>query len=143
MTDVVVSAGDAILAKARAAVDGVTVFDAHVPSSTAAEPLPRRYAVVYPSTPERTWQDLGHTSDTYRVEWQVTSVGATRPEAEWVATRIRDGLVDERLTITGLVCDPVEHLAAQPIRWDDQVPGRVVIYGTDQYGFDATADTDA
>lgn len=139
----VITTGDAVLAIARAAVPNVTVFDAHVPKSTHAAPLPTRYAVIYPATPTRQWEDLGHTSDTYRAEWQVTTVGATRPEVEWLAWRLRDAFVDVRPVVTGLVCAPIEHLGSQAIRWDDQVPDRIVLYATDQYGFDATADTAA
>lgn len=136
-----ITPADAVLALAQAAVPATTVFDAHLPKSTAGAPLPTRYAVIYPSTPQRTWQDVGHTSDTYRVEWQVTSVATTRAEVEWLAARIRDAFVDVVPTVSGLVCEPIEHIAGQQVRWDDQVPRRVVLYVTDQYGFGATADT--
>lgn len=129
--------GDAVLALVEAAVPGVTVYDAHVPSSTATSPLPGRYVVVYPTTPQLSAEGLC-ASDTVRAEWQVTSVGATRPEAQWLAEHVRDGLVDRRPTVPGMTCAPIEHTGSQPVRWDDQVAGRVVLYATDQYGFDAT-----
>lgn len=138
MTTPVISAADAVLALVKAALPGRTVYLGHVPSSTSTNPLPTQYAVIYPQTPTRYAEDVAHRSDMVRVEWQITSVGATAPEALWIAEHARDALVDVRPDVTGLVCGPVEHLGSQPIRWDDQVAGRVVMYSTDQYGFDAT-----
>jgi hypothetical protein len=133
------SPADAVLQLVRAALDPVTVYDAKVPASTATEPLPARYAVIYPSPGMRYWEDLGHTSDCYRLTWQITSVGSTRPEAEWIAARARDSLVDVCPVVDGLLCSPVEQQSSQPVRWDDQIPGRIVMYATDQYSMEATA----
>ncbi len=134
-----VTPADAVLAMAQAAVPGVTVFDAHVPKSTEAQPLPARYVVIYPATPQLSWEDLGVTADTYRHEWQTTAVASTRPEVEWLTTRLRDAFVGNRAAVAGMDCAPIEHLGSQPVRWDDQIPSRVALYGTDQYAFDATA----
>lgn len=109
------------------------LFDAHVPANP-----PPLYAVLYPAPGLLQAYDLAHTSDCLELEWQVTSVGRTRPEVLSLAERLRDGQVDKRLAATDFVCGPISHAASQPIRWDDRIADRIVLYATDQYGAEAT-----
>lgn len=138
MSSPVVTISDLVIAVLRAALPQVTGYDAHVPSETPESPLPTRYWVLYPTPSMYSWEDLGHTSDFVRAEWQITSVGKTRAEAEWIASKTRTALVDQRPALPGFNFELIEHVSSQPIRWDDQVPGRVVLYGVDQYSCNAT-----
>lgn len=125
---------DVVLARVQAAVGAVLVYDARV-----LDKPPTKYVVVYPDPGAREAFDLGHTADHYTFRWQITAVGQNRGEAERLATQARDALVAVKLDVAGLSCGVIEHEGSQPIRWDDQIPLRAVMYGTDQYKMTATA----
>ena len=130
------SVPDAVLGMLRAAVD--PVHDGEVPKDASGQPVGDRYAVFYASPGERRHEDLGHTSDRHVHRWQVTSVGATREQAEWVAVRCRDALVDARPNAPGWVCSLIEHESSGPIRRDDDLPERALFLAVDTYSVTAT-----
>lgn len=132
---------DAVLELLTAALTGRPVYDGHVPTHTSAAPLPPRYAVLYGLLPLRRSEDIAHHSDLLWCEWQVTAVGATRPEVDWIRSRARDALVDRVLVVPGLAFEPLQHLESQPQRWDDDIPDRVALTGVDLYGCNATLTT--
>lgn len=130
------SVPDAILGQLRSAVD--PVYDGHVPVDEQGRPLTQRYAAFWPDTGSRFADDLGHTSDRYVFRWQVTSVGASREQAEWVAVRCRDAVVDQRIAVEGWRTAPVDHVSSAPIRRDDDLPGEPIFYAVDTYSLTAT-----
>lgn len=138
MTDAYVSPTDTVLAKLKAALGQMTVFDTEVPRHSVEHPLPTRYVVLYPTSPQRSHDNLAHTSDTRRNVWQTTCVGSTRPEVEWLRTKVCDALVDVVLAITGQQYNPLEHIDAQPVLPDNEIPGRVVLYGVDRFACNST-----
>lgn len=108
--------------------DDVYVFDGLVPP----EP-PHRYAVVYADTGTLNALAVCSISDSATYRWQVTSVGRDALEARWIATRIKDGIVDQKLSATGWSCGQIEHnYGGFPAR-DEQVMDRPVVYLIDQY----------
>lgn len=131
------SVPDAIVGLTRAAVDPAVLYDGHVPK----DPATTRYAVIYINTGQAGWGDVGHTSDQYEFRWQVTAVGATREQAAWVADRARSGLVDQRPDVPGWACGLIGHVNSEPIRWDTDIPDRVVLYGADWYELTASKET--
>lgn len=127
---------DAVLARMRTVVD--PVYDGHVPVDAQGRPLVQRYAVLYASPGLRSADDLGRTADRHTFPWQVTSVGQSREQVEWVAIRCRDALLDEPLVEAGWQIGIVEHLTSSQIRRDDDIPGDSVFYGVDTYELTAT-----
>jgi hypothetical protein len=97
--------------------------------------------VLYSNVPTRSHEDLGHTSDTHDWTGQVTYVDDNRWGAQWLGQKVRDALVDVRPTATALGCGVIEQRGSQPVRQDEQVPDRQVMFGTDQYAVRATANT--
>lgn len=126
---------DEILAELRALDWGTSppsIYDAKVPDSPAT-----RYAVLYCDPGSRAAESLCQESDSFTFRFQITSVGQTRPEAEWIAARVQT-ITDRRLSVTGFSLDPIRNAGSQPIRWDDRIPDRVVMYGTDQFTITGT-----
>jgi hypothetical protein len=123
-----VNVPDVILAMLKAAVSPAVTYDAHVPKNDE-----ERYAVLYIAAGAFRAEDVAHTSDLVTFRWQVTSVGTSRAQAQWVADRSRDGLIDRRPQVEGWVLGPVEHVNTQQIRSDSDAPDRVLFYGADWY----------
>lgn len=126
----------AVLARMRSVVE--PSYDGDVPVDDNGQPLAQRYAVLYAAPADRDIDSLARTSDLYVFRWQVTSVGISAAQAEWVAARVRDALLDEPLVEAGWQVGPVEHVSTVPIRRDDDVPGGVLFYAIDTYRLTAT-----
>lgn len=146
------SVPDAVLAEVVAALPGAVlweqgpaaphadellVFDAIVPPQP-----PRRYVAVYSDDGHRT-PGAGRsnaavsgqsTSDVYR--WQVTCVAPDRHMTVWLSGRIRDHLVDRRLSVDGWDAGLIRHDGGQRARPDETVLERPVIYAVDLYAVD-------
>ena len=124
-----------VLARLRTVVD--PTYDGHVPVDDNGRPLSQRYAVLYAAPADRDRDGLNASSDLYVYRWQVTSVGLDARQAEWVAERCRDALLDQRFDLNGQI-SPAEHTSSVPIRRDDDVPGGVLFYAIDTYRLTTT-----
>lgn len=124
---------DAVLTMIRAAVPAVTVYDGQVPDDQAAGVPPERYVAVYLADPTRAADNVEHTSTGGTLRWQVTSVAPDRGMASWLASQIRDALVDARPTAAGWSAGLIEHTLALPPRVDEQVQERPAVVAVDQY----------
>jgi hypothetical protein len=125
-----------VLARLRTVVN--PTYDGDVPVDDNGRPLSQRYAVLYVAPGERDVDGLCRSSDLYVYRWQVTSVGLAPQQAEWVAARCRDALLDEQLFVENWQVGVVEHTSSVPIRRDDDVPGGVLFYAIDTYRLPAT-----
>lgn len=126
----------AVLARLQAAVD--PVYDGLVPVDERGQPLTQRYGVMYSDAGARAADDLVGTADRYVYRWTVTSVGEDRIQAEWVAVRLRDALLDAPLVVEGWSTTPVTHEASSPIRRDEDLPGDPLFFAVDTYSLTAT-----
>lgn len=109
-------------------IDDLVVFDGIVPPQP-----PRRYVVIYADPGTLAALGVCSESDSATYRWQVTSVAPDRPMASALATRVRDGIVDSRPSVTGWSCGQIKHnYASMPAR-DEQVTERPVVYQVDQY----------
>ncbi len=119
--------------------DAVTPFyDGEVPVDAQGRPLAQRYGVLYADPGHRTAENLARTPDRHTYRWQVTAVGRDRHQAEWVAVRCRDALLDDPLTVEGWETGAVEHTSSSPIRRDNDLPGVRLFYAVDTYSLTAT-----
>lgn len=98
---------NAMLAKLIATMSATTVGDAKKPSGGGWPPgtVPGQsifvpYAILYPLTPEFDGT-LAATQDDAEITYQVTCVGSTREQAEWVADKAIVAFVGQTVTITG------------------------------------------
>lgn len=128
---------DAILALIEAAVPDVAVYDSGVPTGDSSDPVPERYAVLWPDDGTRTLdpEDMKvatqSTGEAYT--WQVSSVAPTRQMASWIAKRIRDAITDETPAVEGYSCGPIRHtLSATPDR-NEQVLAKRSVLMADRY----------
>lgn len=101
---------DAIVAAIRA--EGCAAYDGNVPTDQArngadpADPLTVRvvtvelpYAVLYANFGDDYHKRLGGRTSQRSKFWQVTSVGSSPQQANWVNNRVRRALKDRRLTV--------------------------------------------
>lgn len=90
------------------------------------------YAVVYPvgDTPGST--SVGDPTETVVYEFQVTTVGSTAEQAEWMQTQCRTALLGWTPTVTGRSFTPVNKASGLGTRRDDNVqPAQ--FYTVDRY----------
>ena len=128
------SIGETILDMVRDAVPGVAVYDGRVPDQHETPGVPpARYVVVYVNDPHRVAEDVGHTSSGGAVHWQVSCVAPDRAMASWLATTIRDAIVDVRPAAAGWSCGLVEHSVSLRPRADEAVQERPAVLVVDQY----------
>lgn len=127
---------EAVLALLRTFV--TPVYDGQVPLNDKGRPEADRYAVLYADAGTRNADDLPLTADRFVHRWQVTSVGSDRRQAEWVAVKCRDALLDEPLAVDGWHTTPITHESSSVIRRDDDLPGPPVFYAVDTYSLTAT-----
>lgn len=123
----------AILTRARQAVPAVTVYDGKVPDGQVSGQPPERYAVLYLADPRMSAENVAHQSTGGHLSFQVTSVAPDREMASWLATRIRDALVDHRPQAAGWSPGLIEHTFTAEPRPDEQVQERDVILLVDRY----------
>lgn len=121
---------DAVLSAIRGALPATTIYDAHVPASPGL-----RYVVLYP--------DLGLLSSPTLLDNLIASditcrlvyVGTTRGEVEAIANATRSAILRRRFTDGTYTAefDPDEFHNTTPIKWDESIADRVVIYATDEF----------
>ncbi|TYP82072.1 hypothetical protein [Blastococcus xanthinilyticus] len=130
------SVHEALLARLRGAVD--PVYDGEVPVDAKGRPLVQRYAVFYASPGARSAEDLARQADHFLFRWQITSVGQDRTQADWVATRCRDAVLDQRVLVEGWETGVVVHRSSADIRPDRDIPGGPLFVAVDTYELPAT-----
>lgn len=112
---------DAILAKLRANSQSLEVGDAVAPES----PSPAfPYAVLYPTISPEITEDGGTLRDpnAHRIlEYQITSVGLTREQAQWCADRMREALFATPLVVAGSFPWFIEFSALGEVERDDDL----------------------
>jgi hypothetical protein len=108
--------------------DDLLVFDGRVP----AEP-PKRYVAYWPDHGTRDALAVCGVSDDVMYRFQTTSVAPDRQQAEWLAERICDGVVDLKPAVTGWECGPIGHTYAQQPQHDETVMEHPVVYMADLF----------
>lgn len=127
---------DAVIAMIRAAVPAdVTVYDGLVPPP---ETPGTRYAIAYFDDGTLSAVSVCNTSDSATLRGQVTSVAPTREMASWIATRIRDAIVDVTPTVPGWVCGQIQHVFSERPGRDETVADRPAVFKADVYDLLAT-----
>lgn len=124
---------DAVLAKIRAAVPDVTVYDGIIP----AEP-PARYVIVFIDDGTLSALAVCGRHDTATVRWQVQSIAPDRQAASWIAQKIRDTTVDTMPVADGWACGPIRHVFSERPGNDETVGERPVVFKPDLYDLLAT-----
>lgn len=112
---------DAILVKLRANGEGLDVGDSEAPLNRS--PL-FPYAVLYPTLSPEITEDGGTLRDpnAHRIlEYQITSVGTTREQAQWCADRMRTALFATPLVVDGSFPWFIEIGALGEIERDDDL----------------------
>jgi len=96
------------------------------------------YRIVYPIPGGLFDGTLGCPSDDASLTWQVTCVGATREQCEWVVDETHASLVEQPLTVAGRFIDRVwSDMAGGGARRDDEVQPPVFI-ATPRYRVEST-----
>lgn len=96
---------------------GKNIGDAEAPSDLT---LP--YAVLYPLVDDDDPEMHSTLSDAHEMtvfEWQVTSIGSTRKQAQWMQQKVRAALVGWEPSVSGLSFGLVEKSGGQGTRRDD------------------------
>lgn len=125
------SVASAVLAALRAVDATIPVGDGQAPAGT-------RYAVLWAGDGLITAEDLGLTHDLLTLDFRLTCVGESSPEARWVSRRLRDGIVGRYLTVAGWSLGPVYHDGNDGLARDDDRPDVPVFYVLDRYHLQAT-----
>lgn len=127
---------DAVLAMVRAALPpDVTVYDGLVPPGVTP---PTRYAIAYFDDGTLAAVAACNDSDSATLRGQVTSVAPTREMASWIATKIRDAVVDATPAVDGWVCGRIQHVFSERPGRDETVAERPVVFKPDVYELLAT-----
>lgn len=88
----------------------------------------KKYCIVYPLSGGVFDGPLGCPDDDASLIWQVTCVGATRPQCESVVDRVNDTLIGQPLSIAGRFVTRVwADMAGGGVRRDDTVQPPVFI----------------
>ena len=106
---------DAVLTRLEAATSKA-VGDGQAPGDTT---LP--YSVLYPLDDEDRDGDMIDTQRTSWFDFQVTCVGDTRVQAEWLADQLRTSMLAADLTPTGFRMYPFERVVTNVTERDDDV----------------------
>jgi len=124
---------NAVFAMITAAVPDVTVYDGIIPTKP-----PLRYAIVY--LDDGTLRALAACgqSDSATVRWQVQSIAPDREQASWVATTVRDAIVDATPAVAGWACGPIQHVYSERPGRDETVGVIPMVYKPDLYELLAT-----
>lgn len=91
-----------------------------------------KYVIVY-SLGSSTDGGLVDPHEDTTLNWQVTCVGFTREQSEWLVNRVNDLVVDQHFAVDGRTVGPIEPdlVAAGPRRDDDVRPA--VFFATPRY----------
>jgi hypothetical protein len=97
---------------------GLTVGDAVAPASVSAG---AGYVVVYPLTGGTFTGDLDDPFEEARSDYQVTAVGASRKQTDWLSDKARDTLLAATFTLSGRGIIQVQPVFQGGIQRDDDV----------------------
>lgn len=96
----------------------------------AAAGLP--YAVIYPMTDVSNAGPLNDPTQVSVYQWQVTCVGQTMEQAQWMQHKVRSVLLGWIPTVSGIGTTPVDLAAGSGVTRDDDV-SPPQFYTTDSY----------
>lgn len=117
----------------------LAVFDGQVPNAVPPQQPP--YVVVY-TTVGRPADDpdnpMSGRSATFQVRWICHCVGGNAITARAVAQRVRTQLLDQVLTVAGLVCAPIDWEESQPPQ-RDETTGALVMDAVEIFRAKATS----
>lgn len=129
--------GDAIIAAVRTAAPGVPVYDAVVPLRQDGTPLANRYVVVYPDLGDATSESVTGSADSATFRFKVTYVSRADQADRWVveqmASRVRTGILNARLSADGWYLGPVAPDGTWPVDRDEDDPSALVLYARDGF----------
>ncbi len=106
---------DAVLTRLEAATSKA-VGDGQAPADTT-----RPYSVLYPLDDSDRDGDMIDTQRTSWFDFQVTVVGDTREQAEWLADDLRTSMLAADLTPSGFRMYPFERVVTNATERDDDV----------------------
>jgi len=95
------------------------------------------YAVLYADQGLGRRSTLAPDTTVRMVTFQTTCVGEGSEAAQWAADKVRAAVEDVQPSVSGWSCGPVQHLASQPVRRDDDVDP-AVFYAVDMWRYLAT-----
>lgn len=126
---------DPVLAAIRAAVPKATVYDAHVPRNPDGTPLTITYVVVYPDLGVLSAPAMCGTLAQKDVTFRLVYVSSDRASVERLCEAVRPVFIGQRFTDSGWSAefDPDRFHNTTPVRPVDDIPGRVVMYATDEF----------
>lgn len=109
------------------------VFDTGVPDEDESVDTPDRYAIFWPDigTPEGGNVAGKFTGGMYR--FQVNSVAPDRGMAEWVAKKVRGGLLGVKPVFPGWSCGQIQLPFSLPARRDEQILSKRAVVVIDRY----------
>lgn len=117
---------DAIVAQIATST-GKNVGEAQAPTN---ETVP--YAVVYPLSDESAEGSLSNPVEIAVWAWQVTCVGSTLDQAQWMQHKVRVALLGWTPTVAGLGTTPVNLLDGAGVTRDDDIQPPL-FYSTDRF----------
>jgi hypothetical protein len=117
------------------AVPNLTVYDGEVPNGATG-----RYVVFYLTTPQGVERSRRVSADSPKRRFTLSTmyVGDTPNECRWVAEKVHDALLRQRLTVAGWVNDPfLPPTTSAQVRKDDST-SPVAWIATDVWQFNAS-----
>lgn len=117
---------DAIVTQ-LASSTGKNIGEAQAPASVV---LP--YAVIYPLSDEAKDGSLSNPVEIAVWAWQVTCVGSTMDQAQWMQHKVRQALLGWTPTVAGLGTTPVDLLDGAGVTRDDSIQPPL-FYSTDRF----------
>ncbi len=126
---------DPILAAIRAAVPKAVVYDAHVPRNPDGTPLAVTYVVVYPDLGVLSAPALCGTLTAKDITYRLVYVSSDRKSVENLCEAVRPVFIGQRFPDSGWAAefDPDDFHNTTPVQRDEDVPGRLVMYATDEF----------
>lgn len=125
-----------VLAAVRAAIPAATpVHDAYVPRNADGTPLDLTYVVIYPDLGLLSSLTLTGELVASDITFRLTYVSVNRTAVEMLCSMTRGAILNRRFTdgIWTAEFDPDDFHNTTPIKWDESIADRVVIYATDEF----------
>lgn len=95
---------------------------------------PELYCTVFTNTGIADTNDrMSALASRRTIRYTVHSVGKTPDQAQWVADRVADCLVNFKPVVAGWRCDRLRHESSQTTLIDRDVPGNTVYYAVDEF----------